>query len=192
MYLKRNKELGIIMLYLNDYKKQFYLREISRLTKTPLKTTQNKIKELEQKNILIGSQEGKNKYFKLNLSNIQTKFYLLQAEIYKTFLFLEKYPVFKTFLKEIKTLTPLIIFGSFARFKADKNSDLDLLKISMNELKLPLHLLPYELHKIDMTEATFIKSLSQQETIIKEIEENHVILNNHSFYVDNMWSYYAG
>ncbi len=41
MYQKRNKELRILDLYLEDYNKEFYLREISRLTKIPLKKTQN-------------------------------------------------------------------------------------------------------------------------------------------------------
>ena len=76
MYHKRNKLL-VLSLYLGDYTRRFYLREISRLTKIPLKTTQNIISSLESDNILISIKEGKNKYFKLNLSNIEAKFYLL-------------------------------------------------------------------------------------------------------------------
>jgi predicted nucleotidyltransferase len=189
MYQKRNKELAILILYLGDYTKQFYLREISKLSKIPLKTTQNLISNLENNKILRSITRGKNKYFKLNLDNIYTKLYLLQAEIYKTKLFLDKYPLFKTFLKEVRTNISLIVFGSFAKLKADRDSDLDVLIIPKE--KLPFYLLPYKTHIIELTEDSFIKSLEKQETLIKEIKENHIILNNHSFYVNTLWNYHG-
>jgi predicted nucleotidyltransferase len=167
------------------------LREISKRSKLPLKTCQNVLTSLEKSRILKSKIEGKNKYFSLNLENINTKLYLLQAEIYQTGLFLEKYHQFKMFLKEIKTNATIIVFGSFAKFTADKNSDLDLLVVSNKEVKLPFHLLPFELHTINMTERTFLKCVQQQEELIKEIEDNHIILNNHSFYVNVMWEYYG-
>lgn len=189
MYQKRNRELGILNLYLGDYNRQFYLREISKLTKIPLKTTQNVVSIFERNKILKGIKSGKNKYLKLNLDNIQTKFLILQSEVNKTILFLDKYPLLKAFLKEIDTDVFLIVFGSFARLEADKNSDLDLLVTPGK--KLPLHLLPYKIHKIELSEDSFIISLRKQEALIKEIKENHIILNNHSFYVNAMWSYYG-
>lgn len=191
MYQKRNKESEIIALFLGDYKKQFYLREISKLTKIPLKTTQTSIALLEKGKILKSKVSGKNKYFRLNLDNLQTKLNLLQSELHKTELFIEKYPLFKAFLKELKTNAPIIIFGSFARFKADENSDLDLLIISKKRLKLPFYLLAYKAHEISLDEKYFISAVEKQETLIKEVQENHVILNNHSFFVNIMWDYYG-
>ena len=190
MYPKRNSELAVLILYLGDYTKQLYLREISRLAKIPLKNTQNVVNSLEKRRILKSSVRGKNKYFSLNLDNIQTRFYLLQSEIYKTLLFLDKYPLLKTFLKEVSKAT-IVVFGSFAKFTAEKDSDLDLLVISENEEKLPFHLLPYKIHDIRMSEKTFIRAVEKKEVLLKEIEENHVILNNHSFYVDMMWGQYG-
>lgn len=191
MYQKRNKELNIIALYTGNYKQRFYLREISRLTKIPLKTIQNLLVNLEKNKILKSKLEGKNKYFSLNLDNIHTKSALLQAEIYKTNIFIEYYPNFNTFLKSLNTDALLIVFGSFAKFKSNKISDLDLLIISEKEQKLPFHLLPYKLHKINLSKNSFIKAIEKQETLIKEIEENHIILNNHSLYVNVMWNYYG-
>ena len=190
MYPKRNSERAVLILYLGDYTKQLYLREISRLAKIPLKNTQNVVNSLEKRRILKSSVRGKNKYFSLNLDNIQTRFYLLQSEIYKTLLFLDKYPLLKTFLKEVSKAT-IVVFGSFAKFTAEKDSDLDLLVISENEEKLPFNLLPYKIHDIRMSEKTFIRAVEKKEVLLKEIEENHVILNNHSFYVDMMWGQYG-
>ncbi|PIN78211.1 hypothetical protein COV14_04445 [Candidatus Woesearchaeota archaeon CG10_big_fil_rev_8_21_14_0_10_33_12] len=191
MYQKRNKWLEVIALYTGNYKAEFYLRQIAKLAKLPVKTCQNFLSQLEKDKILKGKIEGKNKYFSLNLDNIQTKSYLLQAEIHKTDLFLENYPQIKTFLKSFNTNIPIIVFGSFAKLKANKDSDIDLFIVSEKGQKLPFHLLPYKVHQVNLSENSFMKSLKEQEVIIKEIEENHVILNNHSFYVNMMWGYYA-
>lgn len=187
MYLKRNNELGVLLLYLGDYRRRFYLREISTKTKIPLKTAYTVLSSLEKKKILKTTVEGKNKYFSLNRENIETKWYLLHAELYKTQLFVEKYPLFKTFLKSLEAKGILIIFGSFAKWTADKYSDCDFLLISEQEEKLPIHLLPYETHKVEMLEESYKKAAEKGEALIKEIEENHVVLNNHSAYVDILW-----
>ena len=79
MYQKRNKELDVISLFRGSYKARFYLREISKLSKLPLKTCQNVLNGLEKDKILKSKVEGKNKYFFLNLENIKTKSYLLQS-----------------------------------------------------------------------------------------------------------------
>lgn len=191
MYQKRNNELDIIILYTGNYTARFYLRQISKLTKIPLKTCQNALASLERQRILRGKTEGKNKYFNLNLDNIQTKSCLLKAEIQKIDNFLEKYPEFKTFLKSVNTNSVLIIFGSFAKLKADKKSDLDLFIVSEKEQTLPFHLLPYEIHQNSLTEGSFKKALIEKEALIKEIEENHIILNNPSSYVNMIWEFYA-
>ena len=191
MYQKRNTGLEVIALYTGNYKAEFYLRQIAKLAKLPVKTCQNILSQLEKDKILKGKVEGKNKYFSLNLDNIQTKSYLLQAEIHKTDMFLENYPQIKTFLKSFNTNIPIIVFGSFAKLKANRNSDMDLFIVSEKGQELPFHLLPYKVHQVNLSENSFIKSLKEQEIIIKEIEENHVILNNHSFYVNIMWGYYG-
>ncbi len=191
MYQKRNKEIDVIALFTRNYKEEFYLRQISKLAKIPLKTCQNSLTNLEGEKILKSKIEGKNKYFSLNLDNIKTKSYLLQAEIHRLDNFLEKYTQFKIFLKSFNTNIPVIIFGSFAKLKADKNSDLDLLILSKEKQKLPFHLLPYKIHEINLSEDSFKKALNEKETIIKEIQENHILLNNPSSYVNIVWEYYG-
>jgi predicted nucleotidyltransferase len=191
MYPKRNNQLEIMSLFRTNYKNKLYFREISRLSKLSLKACQNALANLEDGKILKSSVEGKNKYFCLNLDSIRTKLWLLQSEIYQTDKFLEKHTQFKTFLKSTNSSTPIIVFGSFASFSAKKDSDLDVLIISKKEPVLPFHLMPFEIHKITLTETTFLKALNKQEDLIKEIEECHIILNNHSFYVDVMWGIYG-
>jgi hypothetical protein len=191
MYQKRNNDLKVISLYTGEYNSRFYLREICKLSKLPLKTCQNTLVNLEREKVLKSKTEGKNKYFSLNLDNINVKSYLLKAEIYKTELFLEKYPEFKIFLKSINTNSTIIIFGSFAKLKADKNSDADLFIIADNEEKLPHHLLPHKIHQNSLKEDSFRKAILQKEALIKEIEANHIILNNPFSYVNIFWEHYG-
>ncbi len=192
MYQKGNKRLIVLSLYNGEYSAKLYLREISRLSGLPLKTTQNTVSELENENILKSSTEGKNKYFMLNLDNIQTKFYMEHSELNKTAEFTEKYMSFKTFLKEGKNLdNPIMVFGSFAKLEATEDSDLDLFIISNKKISLPYHLLPYKIHEIILSEDNFFKGIKSGETLIKEVIKNHVILNNHSFFINVMWGKHA-
>lgn len=191
MYQNRNNERIVLALYTSGYKRELYLREIARLAKLPLKTTQLALAKLEQQNILKSAIHGKNKYFSLNRDNVQTKIAVMQAELYKTSRFLEQHSVFALFMKEITSNTPLILFGSVAKGTAQKHSDVDLLIIAESEQQLPLHLLPYKAHVITLSENVFRKSLEQGEALMKEIEKEHILLNNHSMYVDMMWNHYG-
>ena len=187
MYQKGNNELSIIAMYTSNYHAEFYLRQISRMSGIPVKTVHNTLAILEQNRILKGKMDGKNKYFTLNLENIETKSYLLKSEIFKMDNFIKSYPKFNLFMKSLSTNTPLILFGSYAKFKPDKFSDVDMLIIADKEPDLPFSLLPFRFHNITMPEETFAKALIDKETLIEEIKENHIILNNHSFYVNMMW-----
>ena len=94
-------------------------------------------------------------------------------------------------MKELSTSSLLIVFGSFAKFKAEKDSDLDLLVVLKRKEDLPFYLLGYNIHKVELLEKNFIKAIENNETLIREIAENHIILNDHSFYVNIMWSFYG-
>jgi len=149
------------------------------------------MEKLEKENTIRHTIEGKHKYFELNLDNIKTKFLLMGAEIHKTLLFLKKHPAFKSFLKETTRLDgTIIVYGSFSDFTATKDSDLDILTISDKKINLPRHLLPYRIHEINLTKKEFFSALSKDEPLMREILTNHVILHNHSFFIDAMWWYY--
>ena len=188
MYQKRNDELRVLGLYTCGYAKQLYLREISKFLLLPIKTTQETLKRLKGIKVLKSELRGKNKYFFLNPENAETKLYLLQAEIYKTNTFINKYPTFGLFLKNIKSNTPIIVFGSFAALTASKTSDIDLLVVGKTEL--PFHLLPNKAHTITIPERSFAAAI-EREPLFKKIEENHVVLNNHSFFVNAVWNKYV-
>lgn len=149
------------------------------------------LERLEEEKILESKTEGKNKYFTLNFGNLKTKSLILQSEIYATDLFLEKNSQFKLFLKSVNPSALIILFGSFAKGSTNKNSDVDLLTISEKNIELPMHLISNKMHRINLREKSFLKSLKENEPVIKEVEENHIILNGHSYYVNLLWNFYG-
>jgi predicted nucleotidyltransferase len=191
MFQKRNRELEVLKLYLGDYSGRFYLREISSLSGIPVKTAYTVLGNMEKSRILRSQMSGKNRYFFLNLENIETRSALMQAEVERTADFLERYPAFRTFLKEMGTAAMVLVFGSFAGFRAGKGSDVDILVIGKGP-DLPGHLLPNRLHEVSLSEEAFLKAWKNDETLIKKVREKHVILNNHSLFVNMMWGKYAG
>ncbi len=118
--------------------------------------------------------------------------YVIEAEMNRTLEFLAKYPLFSTFAKSMPLFNgAVIIFGSFARAEPTKTSDVDLLVIADNDVSLPLELLPKSPHKITMSSPNFLKAIDNAEPLIREIAHNHIILYNHSYFVEAMWRYYG-
>jgi predicted nucleotidyltransferase len=193
MYTNEYFAMKILSLFDKEYSKELYLREISRHSSLSLKTTQNVLATLEKENILKSRINGKNKYFSLNLQNPLTKLFLIKTEIFKTMTFLEKYPLLKPFVKGINNDIPLVVFGSYARLEATKNSDIDILIISNTKIldknPFPFELIPIKIHEVRISEENFELSVKSDEALIKEIQAHHVVLNNHSVYVSMMWKH---
>jgi len=150
------------------------------------------MERLEQENVVRHHSEGKHKYFELNLDNVETRFFLVEAEISKTLSLLKKYPVFKPFIKDLVLIDGMVVvFGSFSNLTATKDSDVDVLIVSDDKTDLPKHLLPHKLNVISLNRKEFLSISNEGEPLMKEILANHTILHNHSSFVDAMWWYYG-
>ena len=181
----------ILELYLSDWKRKYYLREISYKTGLLLRTVQNITGSMVNENILHQEYKGRNKYYSLNLNNIIVKYELMITEIERTKNFLKKYKQFQLLLKQIKNLPPILIFGSYAENRQSHKSDIDILVISNKEIE-ELNILPHELHIITINNKTFVKWFKKEETLLKEILRNHIFLNHHYYFIDLFWWYYVG
>ncbi len=82
--------LKILALYRNNYNVSLHVREISRKTNVDVKAVQLQLKRLEGSNILSSTLKGKNKEYRLNLSNLTAKHYMTMAEEFSTIIFLSK------------------------------------------------------------------------------------------------------
>jgi len=88
------------------------------------------------------------------------------------------------------------LFGSFALGTNTKESDIDLIyigEINNNEKEIIKSLgkvYNKEIHLTIMSLKEFKEQLHKQNSLIKEIIKNHIILYNHDFLINGLWRYY--
>jgi len=90
----------------------------------------------------------------------------------------------------------LILFGSYASGTNSEESDVDLLYMGeINDSKKEIikefgKVYGKEIHLVSMTLKQFKEQLSKQNSLIKEIIKNHIILYNHDILINELWRYY--
>lgn len=167
--IKDNIEFEILLVLLRG---KFHLREISRILKKSHTTILRKINLLTEKNILDYKKEGKNNVYFIK-KNIASKHFIYQVEHYKLLKIIEKYPKLAIILDDISEKIGeeiIILFGSYAKFSAKEDSDIDIyVESNKKELKEKLRQIS---SKISLKMGIF----DSNSLLIKEIIKNHVIL----------------
>ncbi|MEK6850691.1 MAG: nucleotidyltransferase domain-containing protein [Nanoarchaeota archaeon] len=167
--IRDNLEFEIILVLL---KGKFHLREISRILKESHATILRKINLLTEMNILDYKKEGKNNVYFIK-KNIVARHFIYQAEHYKLLKIIKKYPKLAIILGDISEKIRediIILFGSYAKFSAKEDSDIDIyVESNKNELKNKLKQIS---SKISLKMGKF----DSNSLLIKEIIKNHVIL----------------
>ena len=103
----------------------------------------------------------------------EAKSYVFIAENYKLIKLLEKYPNLRNAIEKIqrnKKISLAVIFGSYAKYLAKKDSDIDIyIETADKKLKRDIELIN---SKINVK----IGKYDKNNLLIKEIEKNHVII----------------
>jgi predicted nucleotidyltransferase len=170
MVQKRNNIRYEVILTL--LKGNSHLREIARKVKESHSTVLRKLNVLVEENVLDYKTEGKNKVFHIR-KNIQAKNYVFNAERYKLIKLLEKYPKLSVIFEDILEKAdegPIVLFGSYAKFMAKKDSDIDIyIETESGEVKRGVEAV-YSKIKVK------IGKFNLDSNLIKEIIKEHVIL----------------
>lgn len=197
--LINNISLEIISLFRPNYFNQFHVREMAKLIKKSHVGLLPNLKKLEEEKILIGKKVGRSKVYTLNFDDNKTKEMILLSEKKKTLEFLNKEFFIKKIYDEVVNFNLggcLTLFGSYASETYNKKSDIDLMyigKINVNQKKIIKDLgriYNREIHLISMSLKDFKEQLQKQNSLIKEVVKNHVILFNHDFLINELWRYY--
>ncbi len=154
--------------------KAFYSRQLARMIKADPGNLSRKLTELEQDGILYSHTEGRQRYFSLNQQ------YPLLAETRKIF---EAHFSLETTIRDtLKNLTGLeeaYIFGSYAKGKLSRESDIDLLLIGSHDplaakrLLLPIQKkLGREINALDFLPEEITKRRAAKDGLIMEIFSN--------------------
>ena len=171
-------EYEIILLLLRE---KTHLRNIAKELNLSPSTLMRKINILVELGVLNFKIEGKNKLFYIE-NNLIARSYVLNAENYKLRKFAEKYPKVALVLSEVikKTDCMTLLFGSYSKFCADKNSDIDIY-VDTVDTKIK-NVLESINSKINVKIGKFDKS----SFLIKEIINNHIILRGGEIFYEKI------
>ncbi len=157
-----------------------HVRGIASSLNTNHMMVSRKVNELLKENVVDYKQEGKNKVYFLK-KTIEARQYILMAEQYKLLQFLKKYPNLRKIIEKIqknKKIKLAILFGSYAKGIAKKDSDIDIyIETTNRKIKQELEILDSKLNvKIGKYDRTSF--------LIKEIEKNHIIIKGMEEYYE--------
>ncbi|MBS3127800.1 nucleotidyltransferase domain-containing protein [Candidatus Woesearchaeota archaeon] len=153
-------------------KAESHIRELARLLKTNQTTIARKVQELYKENIVDFKKEGKNKVFFIK-KTLETKQYSYLVEANKLIETITQYPLLRKVIETIQKnekISLAILFGSYAKGLARKESDIDIYIDTTNTA------LKEEIEHIDSKINVKIGKYNKDSLLIKEIEKNHVII----------------
>ncbi len=188
MYDKLNfteNHLQALCLFTNGFDRDYYIREVEKLLKISPRTAQLILEDLENKGILESKIKGKIRAYTLKRNALSQK-YIIFAEQYKAIAFLEKNLIIKEVIEKISPSIKGIgiIFGSYAKGTANKESDLDIFvagECSNEEIKKVSKTYGIEISVKRYPLKTFERNFAN-DILLKEILKNHtVFLNSEQF-----------
>lgn len=149
-----------------------HARALAKKIGTNHTTVLRKLRELYEENAVDYVQEGKNKIYFLKKTS-EAKTYIFMAENYKLKKLLEKYLNLRKVIEKIQDNNKIklaVIFGSYAKFSSNENSDIDVYIETENKI------IKLETEKIHSKINVKIGKYDRKNLLIKEIEKNHVII----------------
>lgn len=162
-------QLEIVLLLLRE---ELHLREIARKLGESHSTVLRKINWLIDRNVVGAKMQGKNKLYSLE-NNLECRAVVFMAENYKLSKLLGEYPELAVILGEVlgKVNSEMVVlFGSYAKFSADKGSDVDIF-IERRDLKLKK-----KIEGLNSRLSVKFGIFDLDSLLVKEIIKNHVIL----------------
>ena len=166
---RNNIDLEVILVLI---KEKTHLRAIARLLNEPHVNVFRTVKYLRKEKVIDYKKEGKNNTYFIK-DSLEARNYVFMAEQYKFIKVLKQYPELHIILSSVLKQTKdemIILFGSYAKFIAKENSDIDIY-IDTEDLEVRKKLLPLHSRLSIKLGAFDMSSL-----LIKEIVKNHVIV----------------
>ncbi len=161
-----------IEIVLNLLKSPNHIRSMAKDLKTNQTTIARKVKELEKENILDYNKEGKNKVYFIK-KTIEAQEYVYICEHHKLIHIIKKYPILRKIIKEIKQNKKIklaLLFGSYAKGLTHNKSDIDIyIETKNKEIRK-------NIERINTRLNIKIGKYDKNNSLIKEIQKNHVII----------------
>jgi hypothetical protein len=195
-----NQSFTILSLYRTNYATALHVRAMAKKLGVSHVTLLPHLRQLEKTKILLSRKVGKNKEYLLNPNNSLTKRYLEIAEQLATIDYLNKNFLIKKISDQLSSLNltgPLVLFGSYAKDYSTEASDIDMFYLGrleqdhQSKIKKCGKTYGKEINIKTSNIGNFHNGLRTGDTLIREIVENHIILQNPGPFVNMVWRYYT-
>lgn len=175
-----NETIEILKLLISNKEEIFSIRKISKIRKINYKSAYLSLRFLEKEKLVILKRIGNTLSCTFNNKFNDLVFkaeYLRREEVLKN----KNFFIVYNGLKEINKQFILLLFGSYAKGTANKDSDIDLLLISNKEVDEIIHtktrLLPINFHLTTISYEEFVSMLKSKEfTVVSEVIKKNIIL----------------
>jgi len=175
------KWVDILIPFTNNYSGKYTASELEKLTQIPQQTISRVLNQLQELNLIQFKISGKNKYYYFNLDSNQSKIIIEILEQKKSIDFILIQPRINLIIEEIlKVSDSIILFGSYANYQNNENSDLDLIIINgkEDELKKIKKLNNIEINYQNIKHKDLKKSIKEKSPLSIEIKEKHIIFGD--------------
>jgi len=183
--VKIHNKHEVLKLLLSDSQEQYTIRAIAHKTGIDYKTTYLIVKQLTEEKTIITQKAGQATLCSVNQeefnSDIFRAEYLRRQDLLRN---KDLNVLYKRIDDDIKEpFFILLLFGSYAKANARKQSDIDLLLITdrkkiKKDMRHILSLLPLRTHLIDFSSAEFLSMLRTTDfNVGKEAVKNNIILS---------------
>jgi len=177
-FITSKTKRSLLKLFLTNPERQFYTREIAKLTGEPFNAVRRELGYLEKAELLKSHREGNLKYFELVK---EFPFYPELKKIIYSTIGLGDY--LRDKFKDSESIELAFIYGSVARDEETEKSDIDLFvvgEIDEGELHKLISDIESEIRReinyTLMTKREFIERIGRAEPFIKRIEREEKIM----------------
>ena len=124
-------QFKVLALFLKNPHIDYYLRETSRILDMDPMTIKRSLDMLVKDKFLIKFEEKNRILYRANLENPSLRYLKISYNLS----FLQEKKIVEFIINRMKSVTSIMLFGSFAKGENDENSDIDIVVISQSRNK---------------------------------------------------------
>jgi len=182
-----NKYIKIMKPFLRGYNKEIYGRELVGKVNLSQKNIALTLDELEGFGILSSKKKGNLRHYFLNKKNPLILKYLVMFELGNSIEFFEIHKKINLIFDKIDLKADIVcVFGSYAKGLEKEDSDIDLFvagKFDEEKVKNAGELFNLKISVKRGTMSDFARLMNENNPLINEIIENHVVLSGYERFV---------
>ncbi len=185
-------EIKILVPFTEKYNSFIYGSRLAKINSLPQKTISRKLNQYCEIGFLKFKRDGRNKLYYFDLNDASSRILIQIIEFYKGVVFLYKYPKIGLLINDLLKINSVVLFGSYAKGYATKESDIDLLIIGKRSKKVKdvIKRYPFKINIHYSTFENFEKLLLKNNTLAKEIAKNHIIFTYCEEFIKILMRYY--